>query len=97
MDLLEYIGEGFDGDYDSEDKDDSPLIRFSCFYLVDGEWWELNDSSYCTNLLIDTSQRALVWAASEILEAIQDVDYKHRLQELSWLCLKDFEKVLDVT
>lgn len=28
--VWEYIGEGWDGDYNPEDESDTPLLRFSC-------------------------------------------------------------------
>lgn len=54
---LDDLGEGENGDYDPDDPEDTPLLRFS-FYArptgagdKDGELMEIRDSSYCT--LID--------------------------------------------
>jgi len=88
----EYIGEGYSGDYNENDPDDEPLLRFCCSKLVDGEWRELDDASYCTRLSTTTWSRYLVEAAGLILEAIQNESYKRRLEELSWLCEADFRE-----
>lgn len=47
---LEHIGEGNEGDYDVDDDDDTPLLRFS-FYVRNHDdpcWISLSDTSYCT-------------------------------------------------
>jgi len=36
---LEWIGEGYEGDYDPEDPEDVPLLRFTV-YRREGDWWE---------------------------------------------------------
>ena len=53
---LDDLGEGDNGDYDPEDVDDTPLLRFSFYRKAgendpDEELMEIHDSSYCT--LID--------------------------------------------
>jgi hypothetical protein len=62
---LEWIGEGWCGDYDAEDPDDDPLLRFSVYGRQkalpedsglevlrdeDAEWVPFADASYCTQL-----------------------------------------------
>jgi hypothetical protein len=102
--VWEWIGEGVDGDYNEEDEDDTPLLRFSCFkrYVrkdyadptYHDDWEELADSSYCTRMPVNSSLKHLAIAASIILEALEDnADngcYKKRLEELSWFCPDDF-------
>lgn len=95
--VWEYIGEGWAGDYDPDNPDDDPLLRFSCFKrtktefdsrLGVDEWEELPDSSYCTRMRANTPVYVLVMAVAEIMEAIYRKEtYKRRLQELSWRCL----------
>ncbi len=53
--VLEHIGEGLNGEFDSEDSKDVPLIRFTIY--KDGEMVE--DASYCTNLSIHEDRLAL--------------------------------------
>lgn len=87
----EWIGEGWSGDYDETDKEDTPLLRFSCDERVDNDWQPLNDASYCTRLPVTTCTAHLVRGAGIVLEAIQDISYKKNLEHLSWFCPDDFE------
>jgi hypothetical protein len=101
----EWIGEGNDGDYDPADKEDEPLLRFSCsrreLVQLTGEddWEQLDDGSYCTQLPVTTPVSHLVRAALSILEAAEQPSPKRRFEELSWLnpgdfpTDEDFEKV----
>jgi len=51
---LEWIGEGWSGDYDPDEPLDDPLLRFSVYRQDDnGEWQEVDDASYCTRLVGD--------------------------------------------
>ena len=92
----EYIGEGYSGDYCQINEeggfaDDAPLLRFSCNRMIDGEWEELPNASYCTHLTVDEDRDNLLKAARNILDAIQGTDiYKRKLEELSWLEHADF-------
>ncbi|TRZ50083.1 MAG: hypothetical protein D4S01_07430 [Dehalococcoidia bacterium] len=99
----EYLGEGWAGDYDADDPDDTPLLRFSCdvrrhvdgtkAHPVRGNPWEgMDDASYCTRMPITTPKRVLCQAAGIILEAIDtDGSYRKELERLSWFCSQDFE------
>ena len=53
---LEWIGEGWDGDYQEDDPEDDPLLRFT-FYRKDAMaiagWDQIDDTSYCTQLIAD--------------------------------------------
>jgi hypothetical protein len=87
----EYIGEGNEGDYNPDDPEDTPLLRFSCDKMVDGAWEGMENASYCTQMPINSSRRDLLIAAGIILEAIDtDASYKRDLERLSWLCTSDF-------
>ena len=89
----EWIGEGWSGDYNPDDPEDTPLLRFSCDKLVNGDWEGMDDASYCTQLPITTPKKYLKRGAEIILEAIDtDSSYKRELEWLSWFCLDDFEK-----
>jgi hypothetical protein len=98
----EWIGEGWSGDHDETDPDDTPLLRFSCSEFVrsmenrpagfEKEWQALDDASYCTRMPVTSNIADLVRGAAIILEAIeQDRSFKKRLEELSWLCPEDFK------
>ena len=83
---LEDIGEGLSGDYDPEDKDDIPLLRFTV--LEDGE--PVEDASYCTQVPTIIS----ITEATKIMEAImnevhdpvvQGLSIKKMCEHLSWI------------
>ncbi|MHA2403848.1 MAG: hypothetical protein ACXADH_12710 [Candidatus Kariarchaeaceae archaeon] len=88
----EYLGEGWCGDYDPDDPEDNPLLRFSCDELIDGDWEQMDNGSYCTRMPTNSPKEYLLRGAGIILEAIADICYKKRLEELSWFCPEDFEK-----
>ena len=90
--VWEYIGEGLSGDFQPDDTEDYQHLRFSCYRLVAGEWEQMDDASYCTRLPITTPKRMLRSAAAPILDAIANACYKKTLEQLSWLCLEDFDK-----
>lgn len=86
----EYIGEGWEGDYNPEDPNDEPMLRFTVLRLVDGDWEQVDDSSYCTMVNVYTSKKIL----KEYLELIyrhvaEDVvigkSIKKACEWLSWL------------
>ena len=97
----EWIGEGNDGDYNPDDPEDQPLLRFSCDKYTDRDedgnlidsWEGMENASYCTQLPITTPKQYLARGAAIILEAIDtDKSYKRELERLSWFCLDDFSK-----
>lgn len=40
--------EGYNGDYDPNDKEDEALLRFDVYKWEDGDWAAVEDASYCT-------------------------------------------------
>lgn len=64
--VLEHIGEGINGEFDPEDPNDVPLIRFTIY--KDGE--QVDDASYCTNLSIHEDRLQLEEIAMEILGCV---------------------------
>ena len=83
---LEDIGEGLSGDYDPEDKDDIPLLRFTV--LKDDE--PVEDASYCTQ--VPTS--VTLTEATKVLGAImlevalpltQGYSIKKMCERISWI------------
>lgn len=98
--VWEYIDEGWNGEYNPDDPNDTQLLRFNCYecdetgFTVENpnRWRQMDDGSYCTSMPVGTPVKILAQAAAIILEAIEDVYYKRRLEELSWFCPEDFEK-----
>lgn len=112
---LDWIGEGIDGDYDENDPQDVPLLRFGVsrkftndcrddrFYDLTGgheedyeigEWCDVEDGSYCTQLSVTAPREQLIDAAQFILSyvesGVRDLHREKRMYEsLSWICLKD--------
>lgn len=86
-----YIGEGLCEEYNEDDPDDIPLIRF---YVLeknkDGEWEDMEDGSYCTLLPTDTPVILLENFAGIINSRIED-SYSPRktLEELTWVTVND--------
>ena len=78
---LEDLGEGWNGDYDEEDPDDTPLLRFS-FYAInpDGDedqpdrvrYDQLDDCSYCTAIDARAPWEVQMAAACTIFDEVFD-------------------------
>ena len=69
--IWENIGEGHCGDYDETDPEDENLLRFTVYVNEDGEWKEVDDSSYCTMVTADTGNEKLM----ELLNILMDEFY----------------------
>ena len=74
MVVWEWIGEGYEGDYNEDDPDDAPLLRFSVLTREQhptegdvGDWEPAEDASYCTENVIDTPEADLKDMGLEIL------------------------------
>lgn len=79
---LDYIGEGYCGDYDEDDDKDEPLMRFTVF--KDDE--EMNDGSYCTCISARTPVKQKKKLAKFILNNIYGKESVKRIcEEFSWL------------
>jgi hypothetical protein len=92
----EYIGEGLSGDYDEEDEDDEPLLRFSCYEKVGENWEPIDDSSYCTQLAVTTPRSVLEHGLLAIMSELKDAmergsGVKRAMEQMSWISSKDFE------
>lgn len=89
---LESIGEGYNGDYDPDDPEDQPLLRFTVLKLVDGEWEQIDDASYCTELPESTPNDlqglVLTFIMDEVYDAVVGgASIKKRCELLSWLVI----------
>ena len=86
------LGEGLNGDYDPNDPEDIELLRFDVSVLVDGEWTDPGDASYCTmfpvSSTIEEQGEALALLLGEVYEwASQGHSVKRLCQRLSWIDL----------
>ena len=71
-----YIDEGWFGDYNEENPDDEPLLRFDVDARGDdthGEWYEPSDSSYCTCTPATTDRATLVRLLKILYREFSDV------------------------
>ncbi len=91
-----WIGEGLSGDWQEDDPDDYPHLRFTIYeklYTEDypaGEFFQIDDSSYCTSISIDTSKKNLEKLAHYILNIVENRvkggrSIKKLCEELSWI------------
>lgn len=84
---LEWIGEGWEGDYDQDDPEDDQLLRFTVSKLVDGEFEDVEDASYCTRLTTGITEEEAQKALAFILHEVKNCpgSIKKRCEQLSWL------------
>ena len=95
VELVE-LGEGKCGDYDPDDPDDIELLRFDVSIFTDGEWQDIDDASYCTQLPTSATpeqkQSALEWIMNEVYDgALGGYSIKKICEVLSWISLKSLE------
>ena len=90
--VLSWIGEGWDGDYQDDDPEDCPLLRFSVYRATTGpqDRNEINDASYCTRIPATVSQNTAHRLAVYILDAVYDAAHdghsiKKLCERLSWI------------
>lgn len=93
--VLEYIGEGRFGDYNEENPEDVPYMRFSVFYRNSEDalhWEEVEDASYCTQIRLDAPKQAkleklqVIWERyREVIDEYPEVSVKKLGEELSWI------------
>lgn len=84
------IGEGYNGDYDPEDPEDAPLLRFDVYRWDGIDWEAVEDASYCTAIPVTTPRERLVELAAVIMDAVHDdvvagISVKKTGESLSWL------------
>lgn len=66
------IGEGLGGDFDPDDPEDVPLLRFT--FLVqnlEGEWDAMDDCSYCTSIDARTPWEARLGLAAHLFHQME--------------------------
>jgi len=84
---IEYIGEGFSGDYDPENPEDKPLLRFNVMHRVGREWDQDSDGSFCTQVPATISQEEAKRLARHIWQKAQKPkeSLKRTCERLSWI------------
>lgn len=81
-----HIGEGWNGDYNPNDPDDTPLLRFDIYEMVNGEWEQMDDASYCTGLSVDADPETIREALEVVMNSTYDLErVKREAERLSWL------------
>ena len=88
------IGEGLNGEYNPDDPDDIPLLRFDSYTLVNDDWEPIDDGSYCTQVRADAEDRVLDTLAATIAIGLADAckngsSPKRYLERMSWISEKD--------
>lgn len=93
--VLEFIGEGWHGDYNADDPLDDELARLSVYRRVAGEWQECDDASYCTALPWKAinkdrdskglTHRLLCQIMNEVYDEALQNECKRTCERLSWL------------
>lgn len=86
------IGEGLSGDYDPDNPEDISLLRFDVYVVRDGQWSEVDDASYCTQMPagtdVETLKRAAAYLAkkyADVLTDDPDTSVKKLGERLSWI------------
>lgn len=86
-----FINEGLGGDYNIDDPDDRPLLRFDVSRrLDDGTLEAVDDASYCTMLRADARDVLVKEAAKLVLREVRDAvrggcSIKKTCERLSWV------------
>lgn len=97
MVVLEWIGEGFSGDYSPADPDDEPLLRYTVFRRENGVWEPVDDGSYCTllpaTITEEQKQAALNALMNEFYGPVtHNEPIKGRGEFMSYLSLKELNE-----
>lgn len=84
------LGEGVSGDYNPDDPEDENLLRFDVSVFEDGEWQEVRDASYCTNIRADLPEERLRFHMNFIMDHVYEnvmsgKSIKRLCEELSWI------------
>jgi hypothetical protein len=97
------LGEGWNGDWDPDDPDDTSLLRFDVSELKNNEWIEIPDASYCTQFPTNTPDHLKKRALHVIMNKIYDhattgQSIKRQCQFMSWIKPSDVENhYLEIT
>lgn len=84
------LGEGWNGDYNPDNPEDTNLLRFDVSCLENGLWCPVEDASYCTQVPASTPEPEL----RRLLQVLLDEVYsgvhgghsvKKLCERLSWI------------
>ena len=93
---IEWIGEGQDGEYNASNIYDKRLLRFNVQKRgEDGQWEDLDDASYCTQIPVSATPSENVAALEYLLTRIEREagQYTKRFFEsLSWATRSDVDQ-----
>lgn len=67
----EYLDEGHSGDYQPDDIDDEPLLRYTVYRKEGKEWLQVDDASYCTLVSILTPKEKLEKLARAVIVEVE--------------------------
>ena len=68
-----YLGEGLCGDYNPDDPEDIPLLRFDAYIKDEGQWTPIEDASYCTCVPASTDVEKLIDLLDTIFNKYDEV------------------------
>ena len=88
------LGEGLSGDYNPDDPDDIELLRFYVAVLKDGDWEDLDDASYCTNMPVSATPEQRRKGLKKIMDVVYErassrQSIKKMCERLSWIGVND--------
>ena len=90
--VLDYIGEGIEGDFDEDDENDVPLLRYWISEKVDGEWQDVHNGSACCLLKATDKRSAIKKAAKAMLDIVSNANKEELnsvVQMISWTEIVD--------
>ena len=97
VDLVD-IGEGLNGDWQEDDPNDMPLLRFDMYSRKNSRspWTEVSDSSYCTLVHADISGKQRKDVLTKLIEEVEDCSWdesvKKRCERLSHISRQPLDK-----
>jgi len=93
------LGEGLDGDYNPDDKDDIALYRFDISVRPKGKrsYEGVEDASYCTQVPVETPvkilKEGLKMIMDEIFDAVvQGASVKRACEQISWISVDSIKR-----
>ncbi len=93
------LGEGIQGDYNPDDKDDVHLYRFDISVKPSGKraYEAVDDASYCTQVPVDSSvpilRKGLEMIMDEIFDAVVGGNsIRKACERMSWLDVPSIQK-----
>lgn len=88
--VLEYLGEGWNGEFNPSRPSDAPLVRFTVAERDhDGDFQDLEGSSFCTSIPITTPPALLDAFAARIMARVVAGLVGKDLAPLTWVTAAD--------